>query len=242
MDTYAFTITAFSSLPKPVPKCSSPAPPAPSPFANQSRSYVTSEEGRPSLRRVGKTFLQDAVSQVRPNICSTSAAGYLSIDIAITRTRVADRGQMPDIVVLPWPFTWGRGSKIAKLRLPPSGFATPAIRDWIADAIGDLKYEVALILCYDRAGRFCCQIRQTGHENVVIVDFPETLRTAASVGARYLIIAHNHPSGAITPSIQDFDAARKMVRDCRVVGMRVIDCLILAPGGRCLSFRDAGYM
>jgi DNA repair protein RadC len=45
-----------------------------------------------------------------------------------------------------------------------------------------------------------------------------------------IIIAHNHPSGNVTPSLKDDEAVKSIYYVCRINGVKLNDCLIFANG------------
>lgn len=75
------------------------------------------------------------------------------------------------------------------------------------------------------------------------VEFP--LRTivadALALGARGILLAHNHPSGDPSPSPADLNATRALADLVRPLDIRLHDHLIFASGGW-LSLRALGLM
>jgi len=69
----------------------------------------------------------------------------------------------------------------------------------------------------------------------------EIVRRALELGAASLILAHNHPSGDLTPSKDDIAATRRLIKACSAVDIQVLDHLIVARSG-CLSFRAEGLI
>lgn len=59
----------------------------------------------------------------------------------------------------------------------------------------------------------------------------EALRPALEDRAVALILAHNHPSGSLTPSREDLAATRKLAEAAKIMGIPVLDHLILSPNG-----------
>jgi DNA repair protein RadC len=53
-----------------------------------------------------------------------------------------------------------------------------------------------------------------------------------------IILAHNHPSGDVTPSRCDDEVTRLIARAGTLLGIRLLDHVILAPDGGHFSFRD----
>lgn len=70
-------------------------------------------------------------------------------------------------------------------------------------------------------------IHSIGGSNSTIVDTANLLREALIATASAIIIAHNHPSGDITPSEAD-DRLTKMINEgCKAIGIRLLDHLII---------------
>ncbi len=68
------------------------------------------------------------------------------------------------------------------------------------------------------------------------VFYPAIRHKAAS-----LILAHNHPSGDLTPSSQDYDLTKQLIEVGRVIGIPVNDHLIISDQGY-LSLRQRGIV
>ncbi len=56
-----------------------------------------------------------------------------------------------------------------------------------------------------------------------------------------VIVAHNHPSGSLTPSTADIELTRKLKESGKVLEIQILDHLIVA-GNRYYSFADEGNM
>lgn len=66
-------------------------------------------------------------------------------------------------------------------------------------------------------------------------------QVALGVNASYLVLAHNHPSGDLTPSAADRDITRRIKEAGKVLEIIVLDHLILTPTTY-LSFADDGLL
>lgn len=55
----------------------------------------------------------------------------------------------------------------------------------------------------------------------------EVFRAAVRENAASVILAHNHPSGGITPSKEDIDITLRLVEAARILGIRVVDHVII---------------
>lgn len=75
----------------------------------------------------------------------------------------------------------------------------------------------------------------------------EVFKTAISMNASALVLAHNHPSGSCEPSEADVRVTRDLVRAGQLLRIEVLDHIVL---GRAtaeqpkdyFSFKEAGYM
>jgi DNA repair protein RadC len=69
-----------------------------------------------------------------------------------------------------------------------------------------------------------------GNDAFTIVDPRQVFRVALATGARSVVLAHNHPSGDPTPSIQDQRVTERVAAAGRVIGIPLVDHLIIADG------------
>jgi len=69
----------------------------------------------------------------------------------------------------------------------------------------------------------------------------EVFADAISDRAAAVILAHNHPSGALEPSEEDLRLTRQLVEAGRIVGINVLDHIIVTRRGH-LSLKAAGYL
>ena len=70
----------------------------------------------------------------------------------------------------------------------------------------------------------------------------EVFRPAIVAGAAAVIVAHNHPSGDVTPSAEDKDATRRLVRAGELLGVPLLDHVIVNDAGKFFSFKDGGLI
>jgi DNA repair protein RadC len=80
-----------------------------------------------------------------------------------------------------------------------------------------------------------------GSLNANIVHPREVFRPAIINGAAALILAHNHPSGDVSPSREDLSLTQRLVDAGRLLGIDVLDHIIVS-GRRYLSFRSENYL
>lgn len=77
-----------------------------------------------------------------------------------------------------------------------------------------------------------------GLANRTLVHPREVFRNAIKDNAVAIIIAHNHPSGNLKPSIEDKDVTKRMKLAGDVIGIKVIDHLIVSPALGYFSFLE----
>ncbi len=72
-----------------------------------------------------------------------------------------------------------------------------------------------------------------GHENgTTAVDPREVFGEALKAGARSIVVAHNHPSGDLTPSVADIATTKKLRETGKMLGVSLLDHLILGSDFR----------
>ena len=59
--------------------------------------------------------------------------------------------------------------------------------------------------------------------------------------ATSVVVAHNHPSGVLTPSHSDVAITQKLSKALMLLDIRLLDHLIAAEG-RCVSLRNLGFV
>ncbi len=75
-----------------------------------------------------------------------------------------------------------------------------------------------------------------GHETgTTAVDLREVFGEALKAGARSIVVAHNHPSGDLTPSKADIATTKKLRETGNMLGVSLLDHLILGSNGAVAS-------
>lgn len=75
------------------------------------------------------------------------------------------------------------------------------------------------------------RVLSRGAAAYTIVDPKEIYRVAMGLGAHAVVIAHNHPSGDPSPSVQDRDVTRRVADAGRVLGVPLVDHLVVGCPG-----------
>ena len=74
-----------------------------------------------------------------------------------------------------------------------------------------------------------------------VTDVRIVLKCAITFGATSMIVAHNHPSGALKPSENDKRMTKKLKEACLTLDLNLLDHLIVARSGY-FSFSDQGLL
>ena len=69
----------------------------------------------------------------------------------------------------------------------------------------------------------------------------EIVKRALDLGAKSIIMVHNHPSGDPKPSQQDIDMTRRVKDACATMGITLHDHIVIARGGY-VSLKSQGLM
>ena len=114
------------------------------------------------------------------------------------------------------------------------------LRSWNHNKIELL--EEFKILLLDRNNK-CLGISHIaqGGVSACIVDPKIVFSTALKSKASGIILAHNHPSGNLSPSTHDLSLTDKLSKGARLLEMSILDHLIVTESGY-YSFADEGQM
>lgn len=74
-----------------------------------------------------------------------------------------------------------------------------------------------------------------------IMEPASTYRSAIIHNCAAIIMAHNHPSGSLTPSRNDIESTTKLKDAGELLGIRLLDHIIVSSEGYC-SMREKGVM
>ena len=80
-----------------------------------------------------------------------------------------------------------------------------------------------------------------GTVNSSLIRNSEVFRTPIILNAPAIIVAHNHPSGDTTASIDDLTATRNLLEAAKLLDIDFLDHIIVAKG-KYQSLREGGHM
>ena len=108
--------------------------------------------------------------------------------------------------------------------------------------IGDLPHEEFWAIYLNGANRVVDKVRIShGGTNSSVVDIKIILQRAIERLASGLIIAHNHPSGDLTPSENDLAVTKKIKDGCSLLDIRLLDHIIIG-NGQSFSFLEQNVL
>jgi DNA repair protein RadC len=109
-------------------------------------------------------------------------------------------------------------------------------------ALQALSHEEFHVLYLNRAHvPLTCQQLFKGGITGTVTDVRVVMKKALQWGATAMIVAHNHPSGALYPSENDKRMTKKLVSAAKTLDLTVLDHLIVTRSGY-FSFSDQGLM
>ena len=73
-------------------------------------------------------------------------------------------------------------------------------------------------------------ILSIGTVNCTLVDTREIMKTALVGNAVSILLAHNHPSGDVTPSSDDVKITLKVLAAAEFLGIQLVDHIIIGDG------------
>jgi DNA repair protein RadC len=76
---------------------------------------------------------------------------------------------------------------------------------------------------------------------VAIVSPREVFKAAILANAAAIIVAHNHPSGDVTPSPEDIQVTKTLKEAGKLLDIEVLDHLILGGDGKWASLKRLGH-
>lgn len=119
----------------------------------------------------------------------------------------------------------------------PSDLYTPILEK--LDSIKMMEQECFVSVTLNGAHKIIgFHIVSLGLANKTIVHPREVFRPAIKDNAVAIIIAHNHPSGNLQPSIDDKNITRKIKQAGEIIGIGVLDHLIVSPSLGYFSFLE----
>lgn len=134
-----------------------------------------------------------------------------------------------------------RRSLVDKMRDRSLMNSPEAVQDYLRLRIGGSPHEVFLSLFLDARHRLIrCEESARGTLTRMAVYPREIVRRALNLNAASLIVAHNHPSGAVQPSASDCRLTHTLREALALIDVQLIDHLVIGAD-HTYSFARAGW-
>ncbi len=135
-----------------------------------------------------------------------------------------------------------RRRRMAEVRERQNIRSSKDVFDFFCEKIGDLNYEEFWALYLTRSNQIILADKLgEGGFNSTVVDPKKLFVRALHHHASCLIVAHNHPSGNLSPSNEDIRITRKLVATGKNLDLPVLDHIIVTSAGY-YSFADEGIL
>ena len=116
------------------------------------------------------------------------------------------------------------------------------IVDYCRAAMAHETEEQFRLLFLDRKNHLLHEeVQQRGTIDHTPVYPREVVKRALEIGAGAIVLAHNHPSGDVTPSKSDIEMTRAIMDACRPLGIAIHDHLIIGRDA-VTSFKTLGLL
>ena len=103
-----------------------------------------------------------------------------------------------------------------------------AVTDYLTASLRDLKREVFKVIFLDKALKILGEKDMFfGTVDEAAVHPREVVREALFQNASSLVLVHNHPSGKVEPSREDYEITQKIKAACQTVSIRILDHIII---------------
>ena len=122
--------------------------------------------------------------------------------------------------------------------IAPSISAPADVVSIVADIKDRRKEYFVAVFLNARNQVICREDVSVGSLNASLVHPREVFLPAVGSSAASVILAHNHPSGDVTPSREDIELTRRMVQAGEIMGIEVLDHVIVGAE-RFLSMKEA---
>lgn len=102
--------------------------------------------------------------------------------------------------------------------------------------------ETVFLLCLDAKCKvLTCRKVGEGSVNSANVSVRKIVETALNANATSVVLAHNHPSGAAIPSLEDIQTTQRLGKALAAVEIILVDHLVVADGDFVSIVQSGGY-
>lgn len=144
--------------------------------------------------------------------------------------------QIESVMELIRRYSTEKSRKKTKIMTPDDIFG------YMRHKIGNLPYEQIWILFLNRANEVTGEKMITSGSAVASVfDLKKIIKEALLRDADAIVMVHNHPSGNLSPSIQDDNITASLQKACKMMELRMLDHVIVTTDGY-YSYQNSGKL
>ncbi|WKZ60299.1 MAG: DNA repair protein RadC [Cyclobacteriaceae bacterium] len=222
------------------------------------KSWAAEDRPREKLLLKGTAALSDA--ELIAILLGTGTASMSAVDVAksmlqqagnnlddLARFTVKDLMKIKGIgeakaIAIVSALELGRRRKDSGVTDRPKIAVSKDAYDLLRGDLMDIPHEEFWVLLLNRANRVIKKHKiSLGGVHGTVADPKIIFKTSLEELASGIIVAHNHPSGNLTPSQQDIDLTRKLKEAGKLLEIQLLDHLIVA-GKQYYSFADEGLL
>lgn len=228
----------------------------PSPFSI--KYWSDDDRPREKLARKGKTVLSDAeliAILIGSGTKNESAVALSKKILASVNNNLNELGKLsiPQLkqfkgvgeakaISIVAALEIGRRRRGAGIEKSTKISSSKTVFELLQPVLGELPHEEFWIVYLNNSNRIMhmAQLSKGGITGT-LVDVRLVLKQALELGAVALILAHNHPSGTVAPSLADKKITRKLKTASEALDIKVLDHLIITQQSY-FSFADEGEL
>lgn len=166
-----------------------------------------------------------------------------------TASKPRTRRSSPEQTLLPIPYEVPR-YRVSLVREGNSGWSatrritTPAdVASIMEPVFAGMDREACFVLLLDtKNGVLGMNLVSLGILDSSLVHPREVFKPAILLGAASILLLHNHPSGDPTPSAEDKRVTERIAEAGKLLGIELMDHVILADSGGCVSLKERGIL
>ncbi len=222
------------------------------------KSWAVEDRPREKLLQKGKQALTDA--ELIAILLGTGTASLSAVDLAknilqhagnnlddLARLGVNDLMKIKGIgeakaITIISALELGRRRKDFLSHERPKIVGSSDAFELVKGDLMDLHHEEFWVILLNRSGRLIRKQQiSLGGVHGTVADPKIIFKTALDALASGIIVAHNHPSGNLTPSQQDINLTKKLKEAGQLLEIQLLDHVIVA-GKKYFSFADEGLL
>jgi len=136
----------------------------------------------------------------------------------------------------------GRRRRIEDAKVLDKVTSSKVVFELMQPIMGELPHEEFWVLCLNNSNKITYKFQVSkGGITGTIVDVRLIFKTLFEQNSTSLILAHNHPSGGLSPSESDKMLTRKVKEAAKILDINLLDHLIITENAY-FSFADEGIL